>query len=183
MWGGELAGCAMQSSVKTVEAAVKSARVLIVDDEFYVRKAVRTLLLSMGVIDVHEAPDGASGLACVRALGPDVVLLDWQMTDLNGPEFVREVRASQHPNVRIIILTGHGGHSWVAEAIRLGVHEFLVKPVVGRALHERLASILTPRPAAHDGPAPRRLPRQPADLQAEADTGVQPWGKTALPRT
>ena len=99
------------------------------------RKVIRTLLLSMGVTNVHDAPDGASGLDAIGALDPDVVILDWQMDGMNGPEFVRRVRARRrfpHPNVPIIMLTGHGEHSRVVEAMRLGVHEFLVKPVSAR---------------------------------------------------
>src|SRR6267154_1475098 len=148
----------MQSSVKNIEAVIGSAKVLIVDDEFYMRKVIRTLLLSMGATD------------------PDVVILDWQMAGMSGPEFVRQVRAADtfpFPNVPIIMLTGHGEHSRVVEAMRLGVHEFLVKPVSGKALHERLASVLlNPRPMVmrgdYYGPAPRKLGRRmPAVLDLE----------------
>jgi two-component system, chemotaxis family, chemotaxis protein CheY len=158
----------MQSNAKDVEAVIRSAKILIVDDEFYMRKVIRTLLLSVGVTDVHDAPDGASGLVAIGALDPDVVILDWQMDGMNGPEFVRRVRAPDRisfPNVPIIMLTGHGEHSRVVEAMRLGVHEFLVKPVSATALYERLASVLLhPRPMVRRGepygPAPRRLPRR-----------------------
>lgn len=137
-------------SASSSDAAIRSARVLIVDEEFSMRKAVRTLLLSMGVSDVHDAGDGASGLAAIEALDPDVVILDWQMAGMSGPEFVRRVRspgAFAFPNVPIIMLGGHGER--VVEAMRLGVHEFLVQPVSAKALHERLASVLlNPRPTA-----------------------------------
>lgn len=147
----------MRPGTRTIDAddaLIRSARVLIVDDEFTTRKLVRTLLLGMGVTDVHDAADGASGLAAVGALDLDVVILDWQMAGMNGPDFVRRVRAPQssHPNVPIISLTGHGERSRVVEAMRLGVHEFLVKPVSGQALHERLASTLhKPRMTARRG--------------------------------
>jgi DNA-binding response OmpR family regulator len=140
------------NSAKNNEAVLRTARVLIVDDEFTARKVMRTLLLSMGVTDVHDAADGASGLAAVSAFAPDMVILDWQMAGMNGPEFVRQVRSSDtsaFSNVPIIMLTGHGEQSSVIEAIRLGVHEFLVRPVSGKALQERLASVLlNPRPRA-----------------------------------
>jgi two-component system chemotaxis response regulator CheY len=143
---------AKRNSAKNDEAVIRSARVLIVDDEFTMRKVMRTLLLSMGVTDVHDAADGASGLAAIGALAPDLVILDWQMAGMNGPEFVRQVRwsdASASSNVPIIMLTRHSEQSSAVEAMRLGVHEFLVKPVSGKALHERLASVLlNPRPRA-----------------------------------
>jgi DNA-binding response OmpR family regulator len=142
---------------KSADAAIRWARILIVDDEFTMRKVVRTLLLAMEVTDVHEASDGASGLAAVAALDPDVVILDWQMAPVNGPEFVRRVRSPDrfaHSNVPIVMLTDHGEQSRVIEAMRLGVHEFLVKPVFDEALRERLASVLLkPRPMLRGGDA------------------------------
>jgi len=142
----------MQPNVKNNEAAVRSARVLIVDREFTTRKLIRTLLLSLGVTSVHDAGDGASGLAAISVLDPDVVILDWQMAGMDGPEFVRHVRSPDSvgfSNVPIIMLTDHGEQSRVIEAMRLGVHEFLVKPVSAKALRERLASVLlSPRPLA-----------------------------------
>jgi two-component system chemotaxis response regulator CheY len=145
-------GCAMQTDTNNIEAVIRSAKILVVDDEFSMRKVIRTLLLSMDVTDVHDAADGESGLAAICALDPDVVILDWRMASMNGPEFVRRVRSADmfaFPNVPIIMLTGHGEPAQVIEAMRLGVHEFLVKPVSGKALHERLASVLShPRPLA-----------------------------------
>ncbi len=152
--------------ISDVEAVIKAARILIVEAEFTIRKAIRTLLLSMGVTDVHEAGDGASGLAAVSMLDPDVVILDWQLADMSARDFVRQVRSadrSLRPNVPIIMLTGHREPSHVIEAMRLGVHEFLVKPVESKALHGRLASVLgaPPKPMRHDdgcGPMPRQTP-------------------------
>jgi two-component system, chemotaxis family, chemotaxis protein CheY len=155
----------MPSSAKNIAATIRSARILIVDDEFHVRKSIRMLLLAAGVTDVHDAADGAGGLLAAGALDPDVVILDWQMPGMDGPEFVRRLRAPDQaalPNVPIIMLTGHGGQSRVIEAMRLGVHEFLLKPVSGQALRERLASVLVhPRPMAqrrdhHPAVPPRR---------------------------
>jgi two-component system, chemotaxis family, chemotaxis protein CheY len=184
----------MQSNAKDVEAVIRSAKILIVDDEFYTRKVIRTLLLSVGVTDVHDAPDGPSGLVAIGALDPDVVILDWQMDGMNGPEFVRRVREPDRlsfPNVPIIMLTGHGEHSRVVEAMRLGVHEFLVKPVSGRALFGRLASVLLhPRPMVrrgeYYGPAPRKLPRRVTNFpspERQRDAGMRPERKPPVDRS
>jgi two-component system chemotaxis response regulator CheY len=184
----------MQSNVKNVEAVIRSVKVLIVDDEFYMRKIIRTLLLSVGVTDVHDAGDGAGGLAAVGALKPDVVIVDGQMARMNGPEFVRRVRSPVTfplPNVPIIMLTGHGEHSSVVEAMRLGVHEFLVKPVSRQALYERLASVLLhPRPMVkrgeYYGPAQRQLPRPTSDFQnlpRQGAPGMRTEGRPEVDRT
>jgi CheY-like chemotaxis protein len=162
-----------------VKAMMEQIKVLIVDDEYYTRKVIRTLLLAMGCTKIHEANDGASGLEAIRLLEPDVVLLDWEMPRIDGPEFVRRVRSPGTfplPNVPIIMLTGHGERSRVLEAVRLGVHEFLLKPVSSSSLQGRIVSVLT-KPRAmvkrgdYYGPEPRKL----ASYKPEADSyNLQP---------
>ena len=140
---------------KHLEELVKPAKVLIVDDEFYTRKAIRTLLTLVGIGNVHDAADGESGLEAIAALAPDVVLLDWEMPGIDGAEFTRRVRSPKsfpYPDVPIIMLTGHGERSRVLEAIRLGVHDFLLKPVSSKALFNRIEAVLSkPRPMVRGG--------------------------------
>jgi CheY-like chemotaxis protein len=152
---------------------------LIVDDEYYTRKVIRTLLLAMGCTKIHEANDGASGLEAIRMIEPDVVLLDWEMPGVDGPEFVRRVRSPGTfplPNVPIIMLTGHGERSRVLEAVRLGVHEFLLKPVSSNSLQSRIVSVLTkPRPMVKQGDYYGPEPRKLATYKSEADSyGLAP---------
>jgi len=169
-----LQDAAMQSNQKSAGALVKSARVLVVDDEYYTRKVIRTLLSSVGVTEIYEAVDGASGLESIRELGPDIVILDWEMPGMDGAEFVRRVRSPSsfpYPNVPIIMLTGHGQRSRVIEAVRCGVHEFLLKPVSSNALLTRIALVLSKprvmvRRGDYYGPEPRKL----ASYKPEADS-------------
>jgi two-component system chemotaxis response regulator CheY len=148
-----------------IAARIAATKVLVVDDEHYMRKVVRALLMSIGVRTVYEAPDGPSGLEMVRTNQPDVVIVDWQMPGLDGAGFVRMVRSPEtfpYPDIPIIMLTGHGERSRVIEAIQVGVNEFLLKPVSSKALHTRLVSVLTkPRPVVktggYYGPMPRNL--------------------------
>jgi two-component system, chemotaxis family, chemotaxis protein CheY len=164
----------MHALTDNIKAMMERTKVLIVDDEYYTRKVIRTLLLAMGCTKIHEASDGASGLEAVRSLAPDVVLLDWEMPGIDGAEFVRRVRSPEAfplPNVPIIMLTGHGERSRVMEAVRLGVHEFLLKPVSSNALQARIVSVLTKprnmiRRGAYYGPEPRKL----ATYKPEADS-------------
>jgi len=163
----------MVALTDNVKAMMGRIKVLIVDDEYYTRKVIRTLLLAMGCTKIHEASDGASGLEEVRAIAPDVVLLDWEMPGIDGAEFVRLVRSPNTfplPHVPIIMLTAHGERSRVLEAVRLGVHEFLLKPVSSNALQARIVSVLT-KPRAmvrrgnYYGPEPRKI----ASYKLESD--------------
>ena len=142
-----------------------ATKVLVVDDEHYMRKVVRTLLMSIGVRTIYEAPNGVAGLEAIRNTQPDVVIVDWQMPGLDGAGFVRMVRSPDtfpFPDIPIIMLTGHGERSRVIEAIQIGVNEFLLKPVSSKALQGRLVSVLTkPRTVVkaggYYGPVPRNL--------------------------
>jgi DNA-binding response OmpR family regulator len=157
----------MQStrSKKDIEKLIQSISVLVVDDNQYMRKVVRNLLVNVGVKNVYEAADGIAGLDAIRTVAPDIVVLDWEMPLLNGAELVRIVRSPgvfPMPDVPIIMLSGHGERWRVIEAVRLGVNEYLIKPVSAQALLDRIMSILAkPRPIVqmgdYYGPEPRRL--------------------------
>ena len=166
--------------VKEFTARFTSIKVLVVDDELYMRKVVRTLLMSLGVRTIYEAADGPAGLGIIRTMRPDVVILDWQMPGLDGSGFVRMVRSPEtfpYPDVPIIMLTGHGERSKVVEAVQIGVHEFLLKPVSSKALQDRLISVLAkPRPLVKNGdyygPAPRKLASAATAIHADNDEAI-----------
>src|SRR5262245_50465410 len=147
-----------------VEKLVQSIAVLIVDDNQYMRKVIRNILVNIGVKNIHEAADGIAGLEAIRMFAPDLVILDWEMPLLNGAELVRIVRSPgvfPVPDIPIIMLTGHGQRWRVIEAANLGVNEFLKKPESGKALLDRIVGILTKeRPIVtlgeYYGPEPRR---------------------------
>src|SRR4051812_17443870 len=139
----------MPPNARKAEALVKSAKVLIVDDDYYTRKVVRTLLLLVGVTDIHDAGDGPSGLEAIRDLAPDVVILDWEMPGMSGAEFARAVRSPDsfpYPNVPIVMLTGHGERSRVLDAVRLGEPGFLLKPVSRAALRAPRTTVVRAPP-------------------------------------
>ncbi|HZD91546.1 MAG TPA: response regulator [Pseudolabrys sp.] len=139
-------------------------RVLVVDDDAAMRKVVRTMLMSIGVRDIREASNGPIGLETIRTRDIDVVVLDWEMPGLDGTGFMRMLRSPAtfpKPATPVIMLTGHGERSRVVEAVKVGVNEFLLKPVSCKALCDRLISVLyCPRPIMHAGdyygPAPRK---------------------------
>jgi two-component system chemotaxis response regulator CheY len=153
--------------------------VLVVDDNPFLRAIVRGLLNNIGVKSVIEAGDGIAALEKIREETPNVVVLDWEMPLLNGPELVRIVRSPgifPTPDVPIIMLTAHGEQLRIRESFKLGVNEFLCKPVSAKALFEGLISILLkPRASVqlsnYYGPAPR----VPAlDPKADASKPVPP---------
>jgi len=137
--------------------------ILVVDGNTYMRRLTRSMLISLGARSVAEAADGIAALEAIRTGDPDVMLLDWDVPLLNGMEVMRIVRspnAFPRPSIPVIMLTNRASHAEVMQAMRAGVHEFLIKPTSPKALRDRLTSILMkPRPMKQVGefygPEPR----------------------------
>jgi CheY-like chemotaxis protein len=161
---------------KTLAARFAAAKIVVVDDEPYMRKVVRTLLMSIGVREIFEAPDGPAGLDTIRSVAPAAVILDWEMPGLDGPSFVRMVRSPAtfpYPDVPIIMLTGHGERSRVVEAVKVGVNEFVLKPVSSKVLQDRLTSVLfNPREVIRSGDYYGPTPRKMGGVNADGDEAV-----------
>jgi two-component system chemotaxis response regulator CheY len=142
---------------------VQSLSVVLVEDNSFSQKVQRSILAHLGVKAIHEAEDGAAGLEAIRQYAPDLVILDWNMPLLTGAELTRMIRSPRTfplPDVPIIMLTGHAERWRVLQAQRLGINEFLVKPVSAQLLLDRIVAIfMHPRPIVHlpnyYGPAPR----------------------------
>jgi two-component system chemotaxis response regulator CheY len=139
---------------------------LVADSNHYTRRLTRMMLTNLGVRLIYEVGDGVAALDAIRNVGPDVMILDWDMLGITGQEVMRIVRTPDEfpkPNLPIIMLTDVGKRSRVHSALRLGVHEFLVKPISPKTLQQRLLGLLLkPRPMIRAGkyyiPMPRRRP-------------------------
>lgn len=122
-------------------------RVLLVDDEeeFVAALAER---LQMRGLDAGVAHNGEQALHAIQDEAPDVVLLDLKMPGMDGLEVLRRVKKS-HPQIQIVILTGHGSQKDAETAERLGAFGYLQKPVgigeivqiLNRAYERKLADV------------------------------------------
>ncbi|HYD31255.1 MAG TPA: response regulator, partial [Azospirillaceae bacterium] len=123
---------------------------LVVDDNKHMRALVKTILHALGAKSVLEAADGADAFKELRHFPADIIICDWNMSPLDGLDFVRLVRTgkdSPNPFAAIIMLTGHTEMHRVIEARDAGVHEFLAKPISAKGLYSRVRSIIE-RPRA-----------------------------------
>jgi DNA-binding NarL/FixJ family response regulator len=103
-------------------------RVLIVDDQALVRAGFRMILDAEPEIEVvGEAADGLEAVAQVRALKPDVVLMDIRMPELDGLEATRRILADGDGAPRVLMLTTFDLDEYVYEALRVGASGFLLK--------------------------------------------------------
>jgi DNA-binding NarL/FixJ family response regulator len=104
-------------------------RVLIVDDQALVRGGFRAILAAQPDLDVvGEAGSGAQAVDCVRALQPDVALVDVRMPGVDGIEATRRITASG-ASCRVLMLTTFDLDEYVYDAFRAGASGFLLKNV------------------------------------------------------
>lgn len=123
-------------------AADNLYRVLIADDEPIIREGIREAMdwAALGMEVVGEAEDGEEALERAVELNVHVVLVDMNMPFLNGIGLIRALQ-EQCPGVRYLIISGHDEFAYAQEAVRLGVEDYILKPVQAdqlRAALERL---------------------------------------------
>ena len=113
--------------IKKERLLLKGKNVLIVEDDPVFRTMLVGFLKSQGCF-VREAEDGLIGLRSLKDEIPDLLLCDLSMPVMTGMEFVEEV-ALQYPMTPVIVISGTGNMTDVAQALRLGVKDFLIKPI------------------------------------------------------
>jgi len=118
-------------------------RVLVVEDEAYVRASLGELLGRRG-FDVNLSNGVAEALAALGRFPIDVVLADLRMPDADGLELVRRVQAA-HPQVPVIILTGQGTIASAVECIKAGASDYILKPAEPDALEVAVERALASR--------------------------------------
>lgn len=129
-------------------------KILIVDDDRFIRTTLRAVLRAIDRFDVQEAEDGDMGLVNVDNFRPDVVLCDVDMPHMGGLEFVAMLRAHPAPTIRdtpVVMLTSHAEQATVADAARLKISGYLIKPVSPKRLGALLDKILGRRVALPTG--------------------------------
>lgn len=114
-------------------------RVLVVDDEPQIRRALRTALAGHGY-RVEVAEDGEAALTMLAGRPPDVVVLDLMMPGVDGFEVLRQTRAWSR--VPIVVLSARGQERDKVEALDLGADDYLTKPFGIAELLARVRAVL-----------------------------------------
>jgi DNA-binding NtrC family response regulator len=130
-------------------------KILIIDDEKSIRD-IFALLLSEKGYEVETAESGIEGVARARTFGPDLVLLDKNLPDLDGVETLSRIKDAL-PGTEVVIITAFGTIRNAVEAVKLGAYAYLEKPVDNEELLLVIDRAL----------AVRRLEAEVADLKTE----------------
>ncbi len=102
-------------------------RVLVVDDHAILRDGIRSILESQeNILVVGEAENGREALALIAQKPPDIVLMDISMPVMDGLEATRQIR-ERFPTVKVLILTQHDNHEYIAPALQAGAAGYVLK--------------------------------------------------------
>ena len=109
---------------------MRSLKVLIADDEYTIREGFKRLFdwERHGCSLIGEAENGKDALEKIKALSPDIVIMDISMPVMTGLEVIRQVR-QRFPRIAFVIVSGYDDFSYCQEALRLRVEAYLLKPV------------------------------------------------------
>ena len=115
-------------------------KVMLVDDSKTMRTIQRNILMQLGYKEIEEACDGQDALSKLAAFGPELLLVDWNMPNMDGITFVKTYRA-QGGKSPVVMVTTEAEKTRVVEAIKAGVNNYVVKPFTAATLDEKLNKI------------------------------------------
>jgi len=117
-------------------------KVLIVDDEYYFRQALKVSLpwTELELQVVGEAKNGEDALEQMSILHPDIIMVDINMPIMDGLTFIAEARSAGY-NAKFILLTGHSEFAYAKHAIQLGVFNYVLKPIDTEEIQHSLNEI------------------------------------------
>jgi two-component system, chemotaxis family, chemotaxis protein CheY len=116
-------------------------RAIVIDDSRAIRMILRRIVGQAG-FEVLEAEDGKEAIEVLAGLDepPELALIDWNMPNMNGLEFVSAARADKRlRDMSLVMVTTESEQSQVARALAAGAHEYVIKPFTSDALLEKLA--------------------------------------------
>ena len=118
-----------------------SFKVLIADDEYIIRRGIRSFLEQYEEFQVTaEAEDGEMALELARQEEIDVYLVDINMPFVNGLQFIEQLREI-HPKALVVVITGYDRFEYAREALRLGTFEYLLKPIMEEPFDEMIQKV------------------------------------------
>ncbi len=162
---------------ETSVSPARALRALVVDDEPAVRKYLHGILRKKFQVEVLEAENGVQGLETIETTSPDLVVLDLKMPILNGKETLAAIRSDKNfMHLPVIVLTAVKDKATFRELIKLGISDYILKPVDYEFAISRFQIVLAelknsmPSAAAEKNGAAHANGTQPRLLVIDPDT-------------
>lgn len=122
-------------------------RIMLIDDSKTMRNIQRSILTQLGYTELEEACDGQDALSKMAVFNPELILVDWNMPNMDGLTFVKSVR-QQGNKTPMIMVTTESEKIRVIEAIKAGVNNYVVKPFTPDQLSARVKETMEKSTAA-----------------------------------
>ena len=116
-------------------------KILLVDDAAFMRKMIKDTLSKNGYTELFEAVDGADAVEKFGEIGPDLVIMDITMPNMDGLEALKAIRAKDS-SANVVMCSAMGQETMVIDAIRSGAKDFIVKPFKPDRVLKTVTSIL-----------------------------------------
>ena len=119
-------------------------KILAVDDSMMIRRIVSSAASAFGA-ECDGAPDGLAGLGMLEKepTGYNLVVLDWNMPNMNGLDLLRKIRSSEElQHLPVLMLTTEGSHQAIITAIKAGATSYMTKPFFEKDLQARMLDCL-----------------------------------------
>lgn len=124
----------------------KSMKVMLIDDSRTMRNIQKSVLSQLGLTNIEEACDGQDALSKVGAFQPELILVDWNMPNMDGLSFVKAYR-QLNKQTPMIMVTTESEKARVIEAIKAGVNNYVIKPFTPDLLAQRIGETLSKKVA------------------------------------
>jgi two-component system chemotaxis response regulator CheY len=117
--------------------------IMVIDDSRIMRNIVKNTFALLKIpCNYLEAGDGEQAMKLMETGKVDLILLDWNMPNVNGFEFLKKIKAlDQYKNIPVIMITSEAARLNVVEAIKAGVAAYITKPINDKIFMEKISKI------------------------------------------
>ena len=126
-----------------ITAEIAKKNILIVEDAISMRHTIKASLRKQGFNSLIEGGDGEHALKLMKSKKINLVICDWMMPNMSGPELFEHIQSDKkYKNMPFILLTGNDQKGSVTEALKMGIKHYVVKPFNPQKLSEKVFDLL-----------------------------------------
>jgi DNA-binding NtrC family response regulator len=119
---------------------LRSMKVLLIDDDEWIRDSLELFFAGEGC-SLLALPTAEDGMEALVAESYDIIICDYKLPGMNGLSFFKEIEKS-HPETFKVLITAYGSEDVATEATRMGIHDFIQKPLTANNIEKSLASLV-----------------------------------------